>query len=219
MTKYCLLGDSISELIEWRLVLIPTAVQSSIGSIWERKNCQKQQFEVKFRCSIYVLFLLKLGVKLTKIGWSISRFGKFVEIQFDKHGKISGAAVRTYLLERSRVCQVSDPERSYHCFYMLCAAPPEVISCQQQEFVAIQEKLSNWCSLSGCQEIQVRGPENFPLFKSNKLLRSCKCRWCKGVFGDQKCNGYCRDQPGWTGSYSSHPYRNGLLSMEIHVPE
>ncbi|CAK7331694.1 unnamed protein product [Dovyalis caffra] len=57
-----------------------------------------------------------------------SRFGKFVEIQFDKHGKISGAAVRTYLLERSRVCQVSDPERNYHCFYMLCAAPPEVIS-------------------------------------------------------------------------------------------
>ncbi|XP_051143772.1 myosin-12-like isoform X2 [Andrographis paniculata] len=56
-----------------------------------------------------------------------SRFGKFVEIHFDKQGKISGAAVRTYLLERSRVCQVSDPERNYHCFYMLCAAPPEEV--------------------------------------------------------------------------------------------
>lgn len=55
-----------------------------------------------------------------------SRFGKFVEIQFDKHGRISGAAVRTYLLERSRVCQISDPERNYHCFYLLCAAPQEV---------------------------------------------------------------------------------------------
>ncbi|KAM0044953.1 putative myosin ATPase [Helianthus debilis subsp. tardiflorus] len=54
-----------------------------------------------------------------------SRFGKFVEIQFNERGKISGAAIRTYLLERSRVCQVSDPERNYHCFYMLCAAPPE----------------------------------------------------------------------------------------------
>ncbi|CDY65579.1 BnaCnng47820D [Brassica napus] len=29
-----------------------------------------------------------------------SRFGKFVEIQFDKQGRISGAAIRTYLLER-----------------------------------------------------------------------------------------------------------------------
>ncbi|KAK2412429.1 Myosin family protein with Dil domain-containing protein [Trifolium repens] len=54
-----------------------------------------------------------------------SRFGKFVEIQFDNKGRISGAAIRTYLLERSRVCQVSDPERNYHCFYLLCAAPAE----------------------------------------------------------------------------------------------
>ncbi|XP_014513933.1 myosin-11 isoform X2 [Vigna radiata var. radiata] len=54
-----------------------------------------------------------------------SRFGKFVEIQFDKSGRISGAAIRTYLLERSRVCQINDPERNYHCFYLLCAAPQE----------------------------------------------------------------------------------------------
>ena len=59
------------------------------------------------------------------ITWS-SRFGKFVEIQFDKSVKISGAAIRTYLLERSRVCQINSPERNYHCFYFLCAAPSEV---------------------------------------------------------------------------------------------
>lgn len=63
---------------------------------------------------------------LAELKYWYSRFGKFVEIQFDKHGRISGAAIRTYLLERSRVCQVSDPERNYHCFYLLCAAPPEV---------------------------------------------------------------------------------------------
>ncbi|KAM3412160.1 hypothetical protein ACQJBY_003690 [Aegilops geniculata] len=56
-----------------------------------------------------------------------SRFGKFVEIHFDKSGKISGAAIRTYLLERSRVCQINSPERNYHCFYFLCSAPPEDI--------------------------------------------------------------------------------------------
>jgi len=58
--------------------------------------------------------------------FSCSRFGKFVEIQFDKYGRISGAAIRTYLLEKSRVCQISDPERNYHCFYLLCASPHEV---------------------------------------------------------------------------------------------
>ncbi|KAH9699054.1 Myosin-11 [Citrus sinensis] len=56
-----------------------------------------------------------------------SRFGKFVEIQFDKQGRISGAAIRTYLLERSRVCQISSPERNYHCFYLLCNAPQEEV--------------------------------------------------------------------------------------------
>jgi len=51
-----------------------------------------------------------------------SRFGKFVEIQFDKNGRISGAAIRTYLLERSRVVQITEPERNYHCFYQLCSS-------------------------------------------------------------------------------------------------
>ncbi|KAH9321117.1 hypothetical protein KI387_015756, partial [Taxus chinensis] len=55
-----------------------------------------------------------------------SRFGKFVEIQFDKNGRISGAAIRTYLLERSRVVQITHPERNYHCFYQLCASSEDV---------------------------------------------------------------------------------------------
>ncbi|XRB20861.1 myosin V [Pseudoscourfieldia marina] len=50
-----------------------------------------------------------------------SRFGKFVEITFDGKGCISGAAIRTYLLERSRVTGISDPERSYHVFYLVAA--------------------------------------------------------------------------------------------------
>ena len=51
-----------------------------------------------------------------------SRFGKFVEIQFSKEGRISGAAVRTYLLERSRVVQTNDPERNYHVFYQVSSS-------------------------------------------------------------------------------------------------
>lgn len=55
-----------------------------------------------------------------------SRFGKYVEIQFDAEGRISGAAVRTYLLERSRIVQIADPERNYHIFYQLCAGATPV---------------------------------------------------------------------------------------------
>ncbi len=48
-----------------------------------------------------------------------SRFGKYVEINFNKRGVISGAAIRTYLLERSRVVAVNAPERNYHVFYQV----------------------------------------------------------------------------------------------------
>ncbi|XP_027367065.1 myosin-6-like [Abrus precatorius] len=79
-----------------------------------------------------------------------SRFGKFVEIQFDQRGRISGAAIRTYLLERSRVCQVSDPERNYHCFYMLCAAPPEDV----QKYKLGNPRTFHYLNQSNCFELE-----------------------------------------------------------------
>ncbi|XP_047269392.1 myosin-6 isoform X1 [Capsicum annuum] len=78
-----------------------------------------------------------------------SRFGKFVEIQFDQRGRISGAAIRTYLLERSRVCQVSDPERNYHCFYMICAAPPKDI----QRFKLDNPQSFHYLNQSNCHQL------------------------------------------------------------------
>jgi len=50
-----------------------------------------------------------------------SRFGKYIEMQFDSSHQISGAVIRTYLLERSRVVKTNDPERNFHIFYQLCA--------------------------------------------------------------------------------------------------
>ncbi|CAI7872904.1 unnamed protein product [Closterium sp. NIES-54] len=49
-----------------------------------------------------------------------SRFGKFIELQFGRGGGLTGAAVRTYLLERSRVVHIADCERNYHIFYQMC---------------------------------------------------------------------------------------------------
>ncbi|KDP37497.1 hypothetical protein JCGZ_05936 [Jatropha curcas] len=56
-----------------------------------------------------------------------SRFGKLIEIHFSETGKISGAKIQTFLLEKSRVVQCMEGERSYHIFYQLCAgAPPDL---------------------------------------------------------------------------------------------
>ncbi|CAO2814085.1 unnamed protein product [Amaranthus hypochondriacus] len=56
-----------------------------------------------------------------------SRFGKLIEILFSDTGKISGAKIQTFLLEKSRVVQCAEGERSYHIFYQLCAGATPVL--------------------------------------------------------------------------------------------
>ncbi|XP_062922040.1 unconventional myosin-Va isoform X2 [Mobula hypostoma] len=51
-----------------------------------------------------------------------SRFGKYIEIGFDKKYRITGANMRTYLLEKSRVVFQAEDERNYHILYQLCAS-------------------------------------------------------------------------------------------------
>lgn len=58
-----------------------------------------------------------------------SRFGKYIEIKFHRNEKtsqvkITGAKIRTYLLERSRLIFQPTSERNYHIFYQLCAGAP-----------------------------------------------------------------------------------------------
>lgn len=50
-----------------------------------------------------------------------SRFGKYIDIHFNKDGYIEGAKIDQYLLEKSRIVSQSQNERNYHVFYCMLA--------------------------------------------------------------------------------------------------
>jgi myosin-5 len=63
-----------------------------------------------------------------------SRFGKLIEIHFSAMGKICGAKLETFLLEKSRVVQLFNGERSYHIFYELCAGASPILKGNIRNF-------------------------------------------------------------------------------------
>ena len=60
------------------------------------------------------------GNAKTSLNNNSSRYGKFLMLQFSNSGRLVGARINTYLLEKTRVVQPGEGERNYHVGYMLC---------------------------------------------------------------------------------------------------
>jgi myosin heavy subunit len=60
-----------------------------------------------------------------------SRFGKYIDISFNRSGKISGASIDTYLLEKVRLIRPNVGERNYHVFYQFLQS---ATARERQEF-------------------------------------------------------------------------------------
>ncbi|VDN23248.1 unnamed protein product, partial [Cylicostephanus goldi] len=73
-----------------------------------------------------------------------SRFGKFIRIQFDATGCISGANIEFYLLEKSRVLRQSSMERCFHMFYQLLHGA----SSHQRESLLLERSADSYHFLS-----------------------------------------------------------------------
>ncbi|KAI8376428.1 P-loop containing nucleoside triphosphate hydrolase protein [Radiomyces spectabilis] len=97
-----------------------------------------------------------------------SRFGKYIEIQFDKQCNIVGAKIRTYLLERSRLIFQPETERNYHIFYQLCAGAP---STERKELDLKSWTDFHYLNQSGTGEIPgVNDTEEFELTQKSLSL-------------------------------------------------
>ena len=79
-----------------------------------------------------------------------SRFGKYIEIMFDKRTEIIGAKIRTYLLERSRLVFQPLKERNYHIFYQLVAG---ATSGEREELGLVPVEHFDYLNQGGAPEI------------------------------------------------------------------
>mmetsp|Transcript_42752 Transcript_42752/g.125468 ORF Transcript_42752/g.125468 Transcript_42752/m.125468 type:complete len:1353 (-) Transcript_42752:1502-5560(-) len=70
------------------------------------------------------------GNAQTAMNNNSSRYGKFLMLQFDLSGKIMGATIKTYLLEKTRVVFQSVGERNYHVFHYFCDGAPVSLRTQ-----------------------------------------------------------------------------------------
>ena len=51
-----------------------------------------------------------------------SRFGKFIQVNFNATGMLHSASIVNYLLEKSRICFQYGKERNFHIFYQVLSA-------------------------------------------------------------------------------------------------
>ena len=79
-----------------------------------------------------------------------SRFGKYIEIMFDKRTEIIGAKIRTYLLERSRLVFQPLKERNYHIFYQLVAG---ATSSEREEWGLVPVEHFDYLNQGGAPQI------------------------------------------------------------------
>lgn len=118
------------------------AVATSQSNEYQLKKLERQILQANY-------ILEAFGNAQTIRNNNSSRFGKFIRIEFNSKGQISGANIDWYLLEKSRVVQQNSSERNYHIFYQLLIGA----SKELKKKLLLENSIDNFVFLKGCKYI------------------------------------------------------------------
>lgn len=88
-----------------------------------------------------------------------SRFGKYINIHFNKNGSIESAKIDQYLLEKSRIVSQNEGERNYHIFYSMVAG----LSKEERKQLDLGDA-SNYNYLKGGKSLTCPGRNEVSVF-------------------------------------------------------
>nr|XP_055172935.1 unconventional myosin-XIX isoform X2 [Nyctereutes procyonoides] len=101
-----------------------------------------------------------------------SRFGKFIQLQLNRAQQMTGAAVQTYLLEKTRVACQASSERNFHIFYQVLAG---LLHLGNIRF-ADSEDESQPCQLMGDAKCSIRTSASLLQLPEDPLLETLQIR-------------------------------------------
>lgn len=76
-----------------------------------------------------------------------SRFGKYMEIHFDRSGSPKGGIIKNFLLEKSRVVFQAQNERNFHIFYQMCSGLTQE---EREKYMVFAPEDFHYLNQSGC---------------------------------------------------------------------